>query len=117
MLVKLKLRDKRQAPTLATALTETLTRCACRWALIGAIFDGAWPNQTKVEGVGEPSAVLIENLRKVSVENRSRRLLFKAVARSAAGGGVLRARHFVLPTGARVLNPDQYVCTVAHGRM
>ncbi len=117
MLIRLKLRDKRLATTLATALTETLGRCACRWALIGVIIDGAWPDQTKVEGIAEASAELVGNLRKVSVENRSSRRLFKAVVRSAAGGGALYARHFVLPNGARVLNPNQYVCAVGSGRM
>ncbi|MGP1917561.1 MAG: hypothetical protein ACTS45_00915 [Candidatus Hodgkinia cicadicola] len=116
MLIRFKLRDKRLAPTLATALTETLERCASRWALIGVIIDGVWVNQTKVEGIAEPSDVLIENLRKVSVENRSHRRLFKAIVHSAAGGGAVYARHFVLPTGARVINPNQYVCAVGSGR-
>lgn len=116
MLIRFKLRDKRLAPTLATALTETLERCASRWALIGVIIDGVWVNQTKVEGIAETSDVLIENLRKVSVENRSHRRLFKAIVHSAAGGGAVYARHFVLPTGARVMNPNQYVCAVGSGR-
>ncbi|MGP1918261.1 MAG: hypothetical protein ACTS4U_01005 [Candidatus Hodgkinia cicadicola] len=115
MLIRLKLRDKRLAPTLASALTEALGRCACRWALVGVIIDGAWPDQTKVEGVGEASAVLVRNLRKVSIENRSRRRLFKAIVRSTTEGGAIYARHFVLPNGARVLNPNQYVCTVDEG--
>ncbi|MGP1922601.1 MAG: hypothetical protein ACTS5F_00715 [Candidatus Hodgkinia cicadicola] len=117
MLISFKLREKRLAPTLASVVTETLSHYVCRWALIGVIIDGAWSNQTKIEGIAEPSAELIRNLRKVSIENRSKRRLFKAIVRSTAGGGPLYARHFVLPTGARVLNPNQYVCAVGSGRV
>ncbi|MGP1906129.1 MAG: hypothetical protein ACTS46_01970 [Candidatus Hodgkinia cicadicola] len=117
MLIRFKLRDRRLAPTLASVLTETLGHYACRWALVGIIIDGAWPDQTKIEGVAERSDELIRNLRKVSVENHTKRRLFKAIVRSAAGGGPMYARHFVLPTGARVLNPNQYVCAVGPGRI
>lgn len=29
----------------------------------------------------------------------------------------MRAKHFILPLGANVLNPDQYICTVTTGRV
>ena len=101
--------------TLGNSLRRILMSSLPGAAFVSVKIDGAEHEFTSVDGVVEDVMTLILNLKKVILAVDSNDPNFEAHVEIHAGEGVVTAGDIIHGSDVKVVNPDEYIATVAKG--
>ena len=101
--------------TLGNALRRTLLSSLPGAAIVNVKIDGAEHEFQNVDGVVEDVITIILNLKRIVLKVDSEDPNYEATVEIDKGEGVVTAADIIHSNEIEVVNPDQYIATVAAG--